>query len=391
MPEPGLRPLDVACGWPFDDEPPPATPLAPERRETPADALEALVLPSLERTPCVVSFSGGRDSSVVLAAAVRAARRHGVPLPVPVSFVFPHAPRTVETEWQERVVRHLGLDDWVRVDRPEELDYLGPAARTMLRRHGVVFPANAFWHSLVLEHAGGGALLTGAGGDELFGAWRWRRAADVLARRERPRPRDAAHVALALAPPGARRLVRRRGSALELPWLRPAARRAVDRAYARRRAAEPLSWPRRVAWLGRLRYVALQQRTVGALAADAGATAAHPFFHPRLLAAVAAAGGRHGFGDRTAALRALFGDLLPADVLARPTKAVFSAVWQGAATRRFAEEWDGTGVDPELVDVERLRELWRGSRSDARTSLLLHQAWLKSAPQDVDEYRTPKS
>ncbi|HEX2086434.1 MAG TPA: asparagine synthase-related protein [Solirubrobacteraceae bacterium] len=384
-----LRPFDVACGWPFDDELPSARPLEPHGDESPAEALEAVVLEALRRPPCVVSFSGGRDSSLVLAAAVSAARRHGLPSPVPVSFVFPHAPDTVETEWQERVIAHLGLDDWQRVNRPEELDYLGPAARQVLRRHGLSFPANAFWQVLVVEHARDGALLTGTGGDELLGRWRWQRAADVLARRARPRPRDALRIGLAAAPAAVRRRVRE-GEGTELPWLRPAAQERLRRATARQRAAEPASWRRRVAWLTRLRYVALQQRTLAAIAADVGATAEHPFFHPRFVAAVGAAGGRLGLGPRGEAMQALFGELLPPDVLARPTKAIFNAVWQGPRTREFVEAWDGRGVDAELVDVERLAELWRGPHTDARSALLLHRAWLESAAGGVDECSTPK-
>lgn len=385
-----LRPFDVACGWPFDDETPRADPLRPHGDETPAAALEAVVLDALRRPPCVVSFSGGRDSSLVLAAAVRAARRHGLPLPVPVTFVFPAAPQTVETEWQDRVLGHLGLEDRIRVDRPEDLDYLGPTARAVLGRHGLVFPANAFWHALVVEHARDGSLLTGIGGDDHLATWRWRHAADVLAGRVRPRPRDATAVALAAAPPALRRLARSRLGRIELPWLTPAAQARLDRLFRRERAAEPASWQRRVAWVTRLRYVAILRRTLAAIAGDAGATVEHPFLHPRFAGALGAAGGRRGLGARTALLERLFGDLLPADVLRRPTKAYFNAVWQGPRTRAFVDAWEGADVDPELVDVARLRELWRGPTTDFRSALLLHDAWLKSRPDEVDESCSPK-
>src|SRR5215212_1324990 len=56
-----------------------------DRRLTPLEALEEAVLPALTQPPCLVSFSGGRDSSSVLAAATRAARREGLPAPVPVT------------------------------------------------------------------------------------------------------------------------------------------------------------------------------------------------------------------------------------------------------------------------------------------------------------------
>src|SRR5579884_3063930 len=52
-------------------------------------ALESVLVAALSRPPCAVSFSGGRDSSAVLALATDAARRHGLELPVPVTMRFP--------------------------------------------------------------------------------------------------------------------------------------------------------------------------------------------------------------------------------------------------------------------------------------------------------------
>jgi asparagine synthase (glutamine-hydrolysing) len=386
-----LRPLDIACGWPLQDVPPAASPFTGFPRETPAAALEAVILPALRHRPCVVSFSGGRDSSIVLAAATRAARGEGLDDPVPATFRFPASARTVEDDWQERVVRHLGLREWVRIDRPEELDLLGPAAQRMLRRHGLLYPPNAFWHSLVAEHARGGAIVTGVGGDELFAEWRWQRAADVLARRVPPRPHDVLAVGLATAPAAVRRRAGARLGDVRLPWLRPAAQRAVSDAWARERAAEPASFRRRVAWVSRLRIAALRRHSTAAVAGDVGATADHPFLHPRFVAALGAAGGRLGPGDRTAAVRALFGDLLPDDVLARRTKAQFNDAWNGPRTRAFVAGWGGGGVDADLVDPGRLAELWRGPRRDARSLLLLHAAWLKSGAPELDECCTPES
>ena len=134
----------------------------------PLAALERACLPALRRGRCCVSFSGGRDSSIVLAAATRVARREGLALPTPVTNRFPHAGPTDESEWQELVVRHLGLDDWLRIDHTDALDIVGPVARQVLERHGLLWPFNAHFHVPLLEAAEGGALLTGIGGDELF-------------------------------------------------------------------------------------------------------------------------------------------------------------------------------------------------------------------------------
>ena len=110
-----LTPLERAAGLvagPYVNADP--LPPAPDTR-SPRQVLEDVIVANLARTPCVVSFSGGRDSSSVLATAVAVARREGIPLPVPVSLRFPGTPSTDETEWQELVIRHLGVTDWERI------------------------------------------------------------------------------------------------------------------------------------------------------------------------------------------------------------------------------------------------------------------------------------
>ena len=98
------------------------------------------MLPALERPPCGVAFSGGRDSSLVLAVAVHVARREGLPEPIPITRVFPDVSESDEQLWQERVVRHLGLREWHRVTVHDELDVMGPHATAHLREHGIVWP-----------------------------------------------------------------------------------------------------------------------------------------------------------------------------------------------------------------------------------------------------------
>ena len=93
--------------------------------ELPA-VLENVLLRSLQRPPCVVAFSGGRDSGGLLAAAAGAARRHGLPLPIPATYRFPGVRDADENAWQDMVVRHIDLEDWVRIDITDELDLVGP-------------------------------------------------------------------------------------------------------------------------------------------------------------------------------------------------------------------------------------------------------------------------
>ena len=77
---------------------PPATDAA----RTPREALDDAIRPALVDGPCYVTFSGGRDSSAVLAAATALARREGHALPVPVTRVYPDLPDTDESDWQRR-------------------------------------------------------------------------------------------------------------------------------------------------------------------------------------------------------------------------------------------------------------------------------------------------
>jgi asparagine synthase (glutamine-hydrolysing) len=75
-------------------------------------------------------------------------------------------------------------------------------------------------------------------------------------------------------------------------------------------------------------------------------------------------------------MRALFADVLPLELLSRPVKAEFGrALWRSEA-RAFAASWDGTGVDDELVDPERVRVAWSEPSPWFGANTLLHEAWL---------------
>jgi asparagine synthase (glutamine-hydrolysing) len=117
----------------------------------------------------------------------------------------------------------------------------------------------------------------------------------------------------------------------------------------------------------------------GWLAAAFGAKFLHPFLQAHFVDAVARDGGRHGYATRTEAMRRIFGELLPDEVLARTTKASFNSAFHGQATRAFAQTWDGAGVDPEMVDVDVLRSLWMAGRVHASTTPLLQAAWLATS------------
>ena len=68
------EPFEVATGWTYGLLP--DVPMPPEV-VAPRQALDDVLRPALESGPCFVTFSGGRDSSAVLAAATDLARREG--------------------------------------------------------------------------------------------------------------------------------------------------------------------------------------------------------------------------------------------------------------------------------------------------------------------------
>ena len=365
------RAAGIALGGPTDHPRP-----APARFATGRAALEAVIAKELEASPCVVSFSGGRDSSAILAVATHVARREGLPPPVPVTFRFPDVPLTEEGEWQERVITHLGLHQWERIDLTDELDLLGDVSRQSLLAHGITWPPNSYLHLPVFEVAKGGVVLTGLDGDGLFADWRWGHAQAVLHRRVAATWRDPVRVGFAVAPARVRRLAMGRRALFVPGWLRPAARRDYVARTLARLASEPRRWDRRTVWHERSRALAVARTSLQTLATPFGVTLSHPLLHPDVIAAMAREGGAAGYGDRTAAMRHLFGDLLPAATVERQSKAVFGgAVWQEGA-RAFVESWDGRGVDPDNVDAELLRRAWRAEHPVFHSWTPLQEAFL---------------
>ncbi len=170
-----LEPLEAAAGFPIGTEATSRFAITPTDRE-PLEALIDVAAEILARGPTYVAFSGGRDSSAVLAATVVAARRHGLPDPIPITQRFTDAPSTEEDSWQQSVVDRLGLTRWEVIEIAEELDLLGQIARSALLAHGLMWPPNSYFLVPMLERAHSGTLMTGIDGDGIFGAWRWHRA-----------------------------------------------------------------------------------------------------------------------------------------------------------------------------------------------------------------------
>ncbi len=380
-----LSPLEVASGLVFGLAPTLTKPI--EAVGEPIEAFERAILPALERPPCIVSFSGGRDSSAVLAAAVRLARREGLPLPIPLTNRFPAVKDSHESDWQERVVAHLGLDDWLKPEFTDELDCVGPVATSVLRRHGLLWPFNAHFHVPHLEAATGGSLLTGIGGDETLSSSSWARARAVLSGRTTPQLRDVLRVGFLAAPPPLRRAVLRRRAPFEYSWLRPSASRAIAADWAAHGASEPFAWEAQFAWRLRFRYLHVGLASLALLADEASVRIVHPFTDAGFSAALARLRKPRRYTDRTAAMRLLFGDLLPDDVLARTTKSSFDEAFWSDWSRGLAANWSGAGADPELVDVEALRQEWSTNEPDPRSFTQVQAAWLAENQPDQGALR----
>ena len=370
-----LSDLEQAAGLVAGPDPAAAALPPPDAR--PARAVLESVIGEALRGQCFVSFSGGRDSSAVLATAVAVARREGLPAPVPVSLRFPGITSTDETDWQELVVRHLGVEDWVRIEIGSEVDLLGDLACAALRRHGLLWPPNAVFHAPIFQVARGACVLTGFDGDGLL-LWRWAHPASVLAGRVRPVPRDLARVAMALAPPAARRPILSGRPLPPVTWLQPEAHRRFARQWVRASTAEPFPWAKRMEWYAARRYRRLTAQSLAVIAGDHGASGCHPLGDPRFLSALGRDGGRWGWGSRTEAMGALFGDLLPRELIERSRKAEFGRAMWGARARAFAAEWDGTGLNGQLVDADRLRFAWSADNPVFASATPLHAAWLAS-------------
>lgn len=374
-----LTSFELATSWVhgiMPATPPPATTV------TPREALDAAILPALLRPPCFVSFSGGRDSSAVLAAATALARREGLPEPVPVTEIYPGVDDADESGWQRLVVDHLGLTEWVRLQVRGESDLLGDGAQASLLRRGVLWPPPFHVKDHLFRTVSGGSMLTGEGGDETIGPRRTTPVTLLVRKRRRPRPELLAATAAALAPGPVRRFRVRRQMAddAQQAWLRPAIARRHRRLLAADEESEPLAWDRALWWVRRRRAVDVVLTNYAALGAEFDVSVGHPLLDAGFLAALGRAGGRWGYAGRTALMRILFSDVLPDEILRRSSKASFDRAYMGEPMRAFARDWDGCGVDPELVDPEALRAAWLSDRPSTLSGTLLQQAWLAAQP-----------
>lgn len=353
---------------------------APEPASSPIDVLQDEACRLLESGPCVVAFSGGRDSSALLAVFTSVARRFGLAEPVAATLRWEGDASSDESEWQEQVVRSLGISQWEVIRPAEDLDLLGPEATAALSKHGLLWPPPAYAICPMLRRASGGTLISGEGGDETFGLWPYAKVWASLSARRRPPVRELAKLAAGFTPLTLRRALWRWREPPYQDWLTPGARRTYGRALSTEMATDPVWWDDYLAVMRRSRSITLGLETMTWLAGEEGARFVTPFHNPAFLDAMARLGGRRGMGGRTSIMTALFSDLLAPAILTRATKASFGGVFWGPASRQFARTWTGEGFDPSLVEVERLRAAWLAPTPVAGSALPLHAAWLNGHP-----------
>jgi asparagine synthase len=259
---------------------------------------------------------------------------------------------------------------------------VGPIAGAILRRHGVLWPFNTHFHKPLLAKAAGGSMLTGIGGDELFGTSP-SRVSLLLAGRIRPNRRDVARLGLAFGPRRLRSALLARRIPMHFPWLLEGAQRQLAAAWGRQAAAEPHRWRDQVQWWRRLRYFRIGLASLDLLADDEGVNIVHPFAAAPVASALVHYGGKVGPTDRAASMKLLFGELLPGVVLDRRTKAQFDAVFWNRHSRTFVAAWEGEGVDPQLTDLDALRALWSSPDPPAQTFTQLQAAWLAGSLEAI--------
>ena len=280
-----------------------------------------------------------------------------------------------------RSIDHLGLTEWVRLElRDGESDLLGRAARDALASRGALWPPALQTHGVMFEQLRGGSLLTGEGGDAVLGA---RRITPLAALRARRRPDRALvkYSAFAVLPRRARQRIARRmlRTSVQHRWLRPAAFERHVRLAAADATAEPIGYDAPTWSITRQRSFATISHNHAAAAAEYAIRASDPLLDHRFVAALARAGGRTRL--RWAARRRCR-PCSPTSCRSRccagPRRRRSTTPTPARPPASSPARWDGSGVDEELVDVERLRSVWLSDEPTMATGVLLHSAWLAS-------------
>lgn len=340
------------------------------------DAMEQELIAALLRPPCVISFSGGRDSSTLLAIAQQLAKKEGLEPPIALTDRYPYAPESLEDDWQRQVIEHVGCKRWEIIDHQRgDHELLGDDALRWLERYGPLYPTNWVTFEGAARLASGGTLLTGYGGDELF-APALRPYYAALRNRTRPALRRTHTLPGEVLPRWARaRVLRRSTTPARVAWLRPATRRRMMRAEAEDLSRVPWDYGTMIRGVHTDRDYQAAIESVAVLGRATGTRIAHPFAAPRVLAAAAERYGTRHPRSRTAGLRDLVGDLLPDPVLRRSSKADFTDVTLGPTSLERLRDWGGEGIDEQRIDRAALMAEILGDQPSAQGFVAILAGW----------------
>jgi len=270
------------------------------------------------------------------------ARNDGFDDPVAMTARWPGNEDADESVWQKHVAQELSVSRWEIITPGTDFDLLGPSTTRLLREYGLLWPATITAMLPMLEAVAPGVLVTGEGGDEVFGSWSMGTVLDRLRRGQAKWPELRA-VAGAALPRSLRRGLTRAVVRPYQTWLTPQARAAQVKALACEEVAiAPLSWPGYLREFSRERGLRFSETILATLCQSLGSSFA-ALLAPRFLAALGRRGGRFGLGARTSAMRAVFSSLLSDEILSRISKATFGGVFWGsrqpAIRDRMGRKW----------------------------------------------------
>jgi len=322
-----------------------------------------------------VEFSGGLDSSLLLAAATLQRRAYGLPDPLPVTRRHAGQPDTEESEFQEAVIDHLGIREWQILDADENLDVLGPAAQLELSENGPALFARLPARRWFLDRMGSsGVVLSGEGGDEVFGraplaAFYLARYAAISRTNRRVAVRSLAsfHKSTSLA--------RRRQIGRSTPtWLTEAAGKDYRR-HLIRTTGPGWSVASNHRDVRSRRDIVMLIDSLEKQARRHGLEYRAPILDLQFVSTLHLLIPSFDFFDRAFLIRKYFPGYLPEKLLRRTTKAHFASAMFGPMAIDFAEKWDGTGLPDDLVIAPELREAWR-RKEDGRSCSPMQWAWM---------------
>ena len=378
----GFTPVELAIGIPMGVDDDVATALHDAqrraRRRDPLELLEESVVRGMSEHT-IVQFSGGVDSSLVLAAATRAARARDLPPPIPFTLRY-GLDESEESSFQEELVESLGLTEWIVLDVDGEDDLLGPASRAHLLEHGMSTSARVAsrdWYLSRLPVRPGSVLMSGEGGDEVLGPAPYATVHGLRWALANGRQRRTALGSLRRRSISRVRRLRSVPDSFYAPWLTERGRTLANRVMLDDRS-HPVTMKQ---WMRRYRSKRNLVGGIGSVTRQAerfGFRYSAPLLDLEFMAGMTASIPEHDFVNRMLVIRKHLPGLLPDSIANRTSKASFNASIFGPDTREFASTWDGSsGVPLELVDPEILRSTWLDA-SDSRGGLMLQSAWLTS-------------